>query len=370
VIGVSAVVLQVKSAAGFLVAQADYPICQSDLLYSVIMINVPLSALDLALVQNGTSAADALAAATALARGIEQRGYRRLWIAEHHSAAAIASSSPAVIVGQIAAGTSTLRVGSGGVMLPNHAPLTVAEQFATLDAFHPRRIDLGIGRGPGTLDQETVRALRRGAAPATEDEYRHDVRTLLSLFGGDAVGSILAPPLPNHPSAPEIWLLSSSAAGGSLAGELGLPIAVAHHIRPDNTFTAIAAYREAFRPSRWLTEPHVLVCVNTICADTDERADELARPVDVLNANLFEGRLTGLPSPDEAAAYEYSDSQRRFLDARRPAQAVGSPQTVSKQLADLAVSTGANELMLSTPVYDIQDRLRSFELVASKAVQT
>jgi luciferase family oxidoreductase group 1 len=332
------------------------------------VINVPLSALDLSLVQNGTSAADALAATTALARDVERYGYRRLWVAEHHSAAAIASSSPPVIVGQVAAATSTLRVGSGGVMLPNHAPLAVAEQFATLDAFHPGRIDLGIGRGPGTVDLATVRALRRGAEPATDDEYQQDVRTLLSLFDKDG-DSDLAPPLPNHTSAPEIWLLSSSVAGGRLAGELGLPIALAHHIRPDNTFAALSAYREAFRPSPWRTEPYVLVCVNTICADTDERADELARPSNVLTANIAEGRLIGLPTPEEAAAYEYSDSELRFLHARRPTTAQGSPQTVTRQLADLVTSTGADELMLSTPVYDGDARSRSFELIATKAVR-
>jgi luciferase family oxidoreductase group 1 len=333
------------------------------------MIDVPLSALDLSLVQNGTPAADALVATTTLARDIERHGYRRLWVAEHHSAAAVASSSPPVIVGQVAAATSTLRVGSGGVMLPNHAPLAVAEQFATLDAFHPGRIDLGIGRGPGTMNLATVRALRRGAEPPTDDEYQQDIHTLLGLFGRNAdTGSDLAPPLPNHTSAPEIWLLSSSAGGGRLAGELGLPIAVAHHIRPDNTFATVSAYREAFRPSPWLAEPCVLVCVNTICADTDERADELARPSDVLYANLVEGRLIGLPTPQEAADYEYSDSELRFLHARRRASAQGSPQTVTRQLADLVANTGADELMLSTPVYDEEARSRSFELIATKAV--
>jgi luciferase family oxidoreductase group 1 len=333
------------------------------------VINLPLSVLDLALVQNGTSAAAALAATTALAHDIERHGYRRLWVAEHHSTAAIASSSPPVIIGQIAAATSTLRVGSGGVMLANHAPLAVAEQFATLDAFHPGRIDLGIGRGPGTLDKATVRALRRGTEPTTDSEYQQDLRILLGLFDKDA-SSDLAPPLPNHTSAPEIWLLSSSAAGGTLAGELGLPIAVAHHIRPDNTFAALSAYRAAFRPSPWLAEPYVLICVNTVCADTDELADELARPSDVLSASIAGGRVIGLPTPEEAAAYEYSDSELRFLHARRPASAQGSPETVAKQLADLATSTGADELMLSTPVYDADARSRSFELIATKVTRT
>ncbi|MFI5776937.1 LLM class flavin-dependent oxidoreductase [Nocardia sp. NPDC051570] len=325
------------------------------------MISVPLSALDLLPVQKGTAARDALKASVAVASHIEQLGYRRLWFAEHHSRMADASCCPPVLVGQIAAKTSTLRVGSGGVMVPNHVPLTVAEQFATLDAFHPGRIDLGLGRGPGTIDENIARALRRGAGPITDLEYQQDVRTVLNLFDPD----IGTPLLPGYRPALQPWLLSSSAAGGELAGEFGLPVAIAHHIRPHNTEATLAAYRESFRPSRWLSEPYVLLCVLTVCADTDDRAHYVAGPNEVVRAHLAERKLSELLTPEHAAAYDYTATQQQTVHQLRESQAQGSPETVTRRLTDLVRATGADELMLYTPIYDLSDRLRSFELVAT-----
>ncbi|ATL69950.1 LLM class flavin-dependent oxidoreductase [Nocardia terpenica] len=325
------------------------------------MISVPISVLNLVPVQKGTAVRDALEACVVVAGHIEQLGYRRLWFAEHHSRMADACCSPPILVGQIAAETSTLRVGSGGVMVPNHVPLTVAEQFATLDAFHPGRIDLGMGRGPGTVNDDVARALRRGAEPIADEEYQRDVRAVLSLFDPDTAPS----PLPNYHPALQPWLLSSSAAGGQLAGELGLPIAIAHHIRPHNTEAALAAYRASFRPSRWLTEPYVLLCVLTVCADTDDRAHYVAGPNEVVRANLAERKLIELLAPDEAAAYVYTAAQMRTVHQLRETQAQGSPDTVARRLTDLVRATGADELMLYTPIYDLSDQLRSYELVAA-----
>ncbi|MFI5783162.1 LLM class flavin-dependent oxidoreductase [Nocardia sp. NPDC051570] len=325
------------------------------------MISVSLSALDLVPLQKGTAARDALEASVAVASHIEQLGFRRLWFAEHHSRTADASCSPPVIIGQIAAQTSTLRVGSGGVMVPNHVPLAVAEQFATLDSFHPGRIDLGLGRGQGTIDEDIARALRRGGEPITDEEYQQDVRTVLNLFDPDTGTS----PLPNYRAALQPWLLSSSAAGGQLAGELGLPIAIAHHIRPHNTEAALAAYRKSFRPSRWLSEPYVLLCVLTVCADTDDRAHYLAGPNEVVRAHLAERKSFDLLAPEQAAAYDYTATQQQTVRQLRETQAQGSLDTVTRQLTDLLTATSADELMLHTPIYDLADRLRSYELVAS-----
>jgi luciferase family oxidoreductase group 1 len=329
---------------------------------------VPLSALEVAPVESGTTARQALRDTVELARRLEQFGYRRLWVAEHHSSSAIASSAPAVLVGQIATATSTIRVGSGGVMLPNHATLAVAEQFATLDAFHPGRIDLGFGRGPGTLNEAAAASLRRGAPPATDEEYARDVQALLELTAGDVSQSDLTP-LPGHENSTEPWLLSSSMAGARLAARLGLPIAFAHHIRPDNTAEALAGYRAEFQPSRWSDKPHVMVCVQTICAETDELAATLAQPAQVLLAHIATRRETPFPTPEAAAAYAFTDAEHMIVESHMRTQAYGAPDAVARRLAEIVERTGADELMLTTPVYDLDARARSFELVATKIAQ-
>jgi len=319
------------------------------------MISIPLGALEVAMVQTGARAADTLRDTTEFARGIEDLGYERLWYAEHHHSPAIGAFPPVVLTAHTAASTSSLRVGSGGVMAPNHAPIMLAEQFGTLAALHPDRIDLGIGRGPGTFDEPTARALRRGAGPTTDAEYREDVSAILRLLLDEvALGSL-----------PEPWLLSSSTSGAALAAALGLPIAFAHHIRPDNTRTALAHYRDHFTPSRWCARPRVLLCVETVCAETDEEAARLAGPMDVVKAGLLKGQSeVPFPTPEAAAAHAFTAGEAKALSAFRAHQAHGSPDSVAKRLADLTDATGADELMLVTPVYALADRLRSYALVA------
>ncbi|MER8008052.1 LLM class flavin-dependent oxidoreductase [Streptomyces sp. NPDC094149] len=322
------------------------------------MITVPLSALEVAMVQSGAPAVDTLRDTAEFARRLEVLGYERLWYAEHHHSPAIGAFPPVVLTAHAAALTSSLRLGSGGVLAPNHAPITLAEQFGTLAALHPDRIDLGIGRGPGTFDEPTARALRRGAAPTTDAEYRDDVMAILRLL----VEEVALGPLP------EPWLLSSSTAGAALAAELGLPIAFAHHIRPDNTPAALAHYREHFTPSRWCARPRVLVCVETVCAETDEEAARLAGPMDIVKAGLLQGRSEiPFPKPGEAAAHAFTEQEEKALTAFRSQQAHGSPVSVVKRLTEVVEATGADELMLVTPVYALADRLRSYELVKEYA---
>ncbi|MER5408986.1 LLM class flavin-dependent oxidoreductase [Streptomyces sp. NPDC002769] len=318
------------------------------------MITVPLSALEVAMVQTDAAATDTLRDTTEFARRLEDLGYQRLWYAEHHHSPAIGAFPPVVLTAHAAASTSSLRIGSGGVLAPNHAPIMLAEQFGTLAALHAGRIDLGIGRGPGTFDESTARALRRGAGPATDDEYRDDVSETLRYL----VEEVALDPLP------EPWLLSSSTAGAALAAELGLPIAFAHHIRPDNTLAALHHYREHFSPSRWCDRPRVLVCVETVCADTREEAARLAGPMDVVKAGLLKGQGDiPFPTPEQAAAHSFTAPEARALASFRSHQAHGTPDTVATQLTDLADATGADELMLVTPVYTLAERLRSYALV-------
>ncbi len=312
----------------------------------------------------GTTSGQALRQTTELARRTEELGYRRFWVAEHHNMPAIASSAPAVLIAHLAAATSRIRVGSGGVMLPNHAPLVVAEQFGTLEALHPGRIDLGIGRAPGT-DQLTALALRRTMEGLSAEAFPEELADLIGLFtGADPAARITA--TPGRGDMPAIWLLGSSGFSAQLAGLLGLPFSFAHHFSSANTVPALALYRQSFRPSRWLDRPQAMVAVSVICADTDERARWLSGPAALSFLQLRAGRPQPLASPAEAAAYPYSERDRAFAAERFAGQALGSPDTVSRQLAQLVERTGADELMLTTMVYDISDRTRSFELVAEK----
>ncbi|AZM92631.1 MULTISPECIES: MsnO8 family LLM class oxidoreductase [Streptomyces] len=318
------------------------------------MIDIPLSALEVAMVQTGTRAVDTLRDTAAFARELERLDYHRVWYAEHHHSPAIGAFPPVVLTAHAAASTSVIRLGSGGVLAPNHAPLTLAEQFGTLAALHEDRIDLGIGRGPGTFDEGIARALRRGAGPTTDAEYREDVAAVLSFL----VEEVALGPLP------EPWLLASSSAGAALAAELGLPVAVAHHIRPENTRAVLERYRAAFTPSRWCGRPRVLLCVETVCAETEEEAQRLGGPMNVVKAKLLQGISDmPFPTPEEAAAHPFTDPERQALAGFRAQQAVGDPETVVRRLAELAAGTGADELMLTTPVYGFRDRVRSYELI-------
>ena len=325
------------------------------------MTEIPLSVLDVAPRAANASAGDALRNTTELARRVEALGYRRFWVAEHHNMPAIASSSPAVLLAHLAAATSTIRVGSGGVMLPNHAPLVVAEQFGTLEALHPGRIDLGIGRAPGT-DQHTALALRRTMDGLSAEHFPEELQDLISYFtGDDARQRILASP--GRGDKPDVWLLGSSGFSAQLAGLLGLPFSFAHHFSSANTLPALKLYRDSFRPSQWLDAPYAMVAVSAIAAPSDEEAEFLAGPSQLSFLRLRSGRPEAMATPEEAAAYPYTDRERQFVLERRDGQALGSPQTVRAQLTELLARTQADELMLTCMVYDVDARARSFELI-------
>jgi luciferase family oxidoreductase group 1 len=268
-----------------------------------------------------------------------------------------------VLIAHLAAATSTIRVGSGGVMLPNHAPLVVAEQFGTLASLHPGRIDLGVGRAPGT-DQRTALALRRTPEGLSAENFPAEFADLVRMLAGDPARLTA---VPTAEQLPEIWLLGSSGFSAQLAGQLGLPFSFAHHFAAANTEPALELYRRSFRPSQWLDRPYAMVAVNAICADTDERAEVLAKPGQLSFLRLRQGRPIALPSIEDAAVYEFSNAEREFVAQRRVGQALGSPATVRAQLHDLLERTGADELMLTNQVYDIKDRLRSYELIAELA---
>ncbi|MFF3469175.1 LLM class flavin-dependent oxidoreductase [Streptomyces sp. NPDC001984] len=323
------------------------------------VIDVPLSVLDVAPVAAAGSPAEALRHTTALAVRADELGYRRFWVAEHHNTPWVASSAPAVLIAHLLASTSTIRVGSGGVQLPNHAPLAVAEQFGTLEALHPGRVDLGLGRTGA--DQATAVALRRTSAEA----FPQELDELIGYFTGRE-NRLRITAVPGLGNMPKISLLGSSGFSAQLAGLLGLPFSFAHHFSAANTLPALDLYRQNFRPSEYLDKPYAIVSVNTICADTDERAEYLAGPAMLSSVRIRAGRPTLLASPEEAAQYPYTPQEREVARQRFEGQALGSPETVARQLAELRERTGADELMLTTQVYDIKDRIRSFELIAEQ----
>ena len=330
---------------------------------------VPLSVLDLAPVPTGSTPGDALRATVALAQQTEKLGYTRFWVAEHHNMPGIASSSPPVLLATIAANTQTIRVGSGGVMLPNHASLVVAEQFGMLEALHPGRVDLGIGRAPGT-DQRTALALRRDEAALGADEFPAQLTDLMGYFSGvwpdnHPFRTITA--VPGKGDAPALWLLGSSGYSAQVAGMLGLPFAFAHHFMAQNTLPALELYRKSFRPSDVLQEPYAMVCAAVIAAPTDEEAIELARPSLLGFLKLRAGRPGTTPTPEEAANYPYSPIEQAHIADRQRDQILGSPQTVERKLKELQAETKADELMIVTSTFSPADRLRSFQLVAGLA---
>jgi luciferase family oxidoreductase group 1 len=330
---------------------------------------VPLSVLDLAPVATGSSVSEALQASIELAVRVEALGYQRFWVAEHHNMPGIASSSPPVLLAAIAARTSTIRVGSGGVMLPNHAPLVVAEQFGMLEALHPGRVDLGIGRAPGT-DQLTAYALRRSVEALSADEFPTQLTDLMGFFSGQwPAGHLMAQitAVPGKGNAPDLWLLGSSGYSAQVAGALGLPFAFAHHFSPANTLPALELYRSSFRPSETLAEPYALVCAAVLCAADDATARRLAEPAALGFLKLRAGRPATMPTPTETDAYPYSPADRSFIAGRLDSQIIGSPETVRRRIVELLTATAADELMLTTSTFDPADRLRSFELIADLA---
>ncbi|HEY5012253.1 MAG TPA: LLM class flavin-dependent oxidoreductase [Acidimicrobiia bacterium] len=320
----------------------------------------PLSILELAPVGQGTTPAAALASSVELARLGERLGYRRLWVAEHHNMPGIASSSPPVLIAHLAASTSTIRVGAGGVMLPNHASLVVAEQFGMLEALHPGRIDLGLGRAPGT-DPVTAAALRRNPTPFATDEFPEQLRDLFMFFDGTHP-QITA--VPGRGYEPAIWMLGSSDYSARVAGALGLPFSFAHHFASHNTVAALDAYRAAFRPSRTLERPYAMIGVPVICAETTDRARWLSGPSALSFVRLRQGRPTQLPTPEDAAEYVFTPSERELVRTWTAPLIVGDPDEVRTQLEALALRTGVDELMITTMVHGATDRLRSYELLA------
>ncbi len=326
---------------------------------------MPLSVLDLAPVVSGSTSSQALHNTLDLAKHVERLGYTRFWLAEHHSMPGIASSAPAVLVGAVASVTSTLRVGSGGVMLPNHPPLVVAEQFGMLEGLYPGRIDLGLGRAPGT-DPRTAAALRRSTAPLSADDFPQQLGELLTYFADDPDapedGTIHAVPAAGN--KPPVWLLGSSLYSAQLAGLLGLPFAFAHHFSSENTLPAARAYRSNFRPSEALREPYLLIAAGVWAAEDDERARYLAAPSALQFLRLRQGKPIKLPTPEEAAANPFTEMERLIMADRVKGQIVGGPDTVRTGIEELVKATGASELMITTSMHDLADRLRSYELVA------
>ncbi|MCV2489592.1 LLM class flavin-dependent oxidoreductase [Geodermatophilus sp. YIM 151500] len=324
---------------------------------------LPLSVLELATVGSGQSTAEALAATTEVARTADRLGYRRLWVAEHHNMPAVASTNPPVLVAHLAAVTERIRIGSGGVMLPNHAPLVVAEQFALLEALHPGRIDLGIGRAPGT-DQHTALALRRDPAALSADDFPQHLLDLLGLLGDERVEGGLAERFSATPaaeSAPQVVLLGSSGFSAQLAGALGLPFAYAHHFGGPHTVAAVGLYRDSFRPSPVLDRPCTIVTANVLAAETDAEARRLALPGQLMRLAIRTNRLRPVPSPAEAEA----DPERAAAESMPSNAIVGTPDVVVAGLRRLAQETGADELMVSASTHGVAERVRSLELVAA-----
>lgn len=322
---------------------------------------IPFSVLDLAPVKAGGTVADSLRETLALARRAEALGFRRFWLAEHHNMTGIASAATAVLIGHVAGGTSSIRVGSGGVMLPNHSPLVVAEQFGTLESLYPGRIDLGIGRAPGT-DQLTMRALRRKLADELED-FPRDVEELLSYFAPARPGRPVRA-VPGEGLRVPVWLLGSSLYSAQLAALLGLPFAFASHFAPDYLADALDTYRGEFRPSEFLPEPYAMACVNVFAADTDEEARRLFTSLQQAFMNLRAARPGPLPAPVDPSAAGRPGLESAGISHALRLSAIGSPDTVRHWLDAFIRATRVDELMITAQIHDAAARLRSFEIAA------
>jgi luciferase family oxidoreductase group 1 len=324
-----------------------------------------LSVLDQSPIPEGATGAQALANTVDLARHAESLGYERYWLAEHHATPSLACASPEVLVGAVAAATETIRVGSGGVMLPHYSPLKVAEVFSTLAGLHPERIELGLGRAPGT-DPMTMVALQRDRRHAAPDDFIDQLTELLALVEGrlprDHPFARLAGTLPGLPERPEPWLLGSSPQSAIWAGELGLPYSIADFINPKGTSLA-ADYRSRFLDSERLPAPRVLPCVIAICAETDEEAERIASSGRMMFSLLRQGRLIPIPPPEKALSY-LETRMRPDDPARRRRGIVGSPEKVQDGLKAVAAEYGTGELMVLTIAYEHEARRRSYELIA------
>ena len=322
---------------------------------------VPFSVLDLAPIVQGATVADALQRSRELAQHAERLGYRRFWLAEHHNMPGIASAATAVVIGHVAAGTSNIRVGSGGVMLPNHPPLVIAEQFGTLAALFPGRIDLGLGRAPGT-DQLTARALRRGRNNSA-DTFPQDVIELQGYFR-PAQEDQAVQAVPGAGLAVPIWLLGSSLFSAQLAAMLGLPFAFASHFAPEQLHEALEVYRGEFRPSADWSHPYAMACIAVFAADTDAAATRLFTSLQQSFVNLRRGRPAALPPPVERMDGLWSPAEKTMVSDSFREAVVGSPETVRGGIEAFLERTRVDELMVTAAIFDPVARLRSFELVA------
>jgi luciferase family oxidoreductase group 1 len=322
---------------------------------------IPFSILDLSPIVEGATAADALRNSLDLAQHAEKWGYRRYWVAEHHNMPGIASAATSIVIAHIASGTRTIRVGSGGIMLPNHSPLVIAEQFGTLASLFPGRIDLGLGRAPGT-DGLTMRALRRDAATAAEN-FPHDVQELQYLFQPVAPGQKIRA-IPGAGLEVPIWLLGSSLFSAQLAAMLGLPFAFASHFAPAELMGALKLYRDLFKPSKRLAEPYAMVAANVVVAATDAGARRLFTSVQQSFLNLRRGSPGQLPPPIDNIDSYTVPVERAMLDQTLLYSFTGAPDTVARELQSFMDSTQADELIVTGHIYDYVARLRSFELLS------
>jgi luciferase family oxidoreductase group 1 len=328
---------------------------------------VPLSVLDLSPVTTTTSGAAALRNSLDLARLADQLGYRRYWVAEHHNLASIASSAPEIMIGQIATATERMRIGSGGIMLPNHAPLAVAERFKVLEALFPGRIDLGLGRAPGT-DPVTSIALRRRQEIRDDDDFLERFQELLLLEqqgfpDGHPFRNVRA--MPADVALPPIYLLGSSGYSAELAAAIGAGFAFAHHFADYDAVAALTSYREHFKPSSTRTRPHAILTIAAVCADTDAQAQRLASTIDLNFVRRAKGEYLPLASPEEATSYSYSPMDRERIAANRRRLFVGTATAIRERLLSFVEQTKADEVMITTMVFDHAARRHSYELLAA-----
>jgi luciferase family oxidoreductase group 1 len=323
--------------------------------------NIPYSVLDLATVCEGSTAADSFHNSLRLAKYADQLGYTRYWFAEHHNMPGVASSATVVLIGYIAGGTNTIRVGSGGIMLPNHAPLIVAEQFGTLASLYPGRIDLGLGRAPGT-DQVTALAIR-GKNFTAEHNFPEDIQKLQAFFSADNEGSKVRA-IPGEGLDIPIWILGSSTDSAMVAAAMGLPYAFASHFAPTQFLTAIDLYRKNFRPSARLTEPYVMSCVNVVAADTDEEATKLATSLQQLFLGVITGRRKLLQPPVDDISNILNDAEAAMLNQMLAYSFVGSQKKIKNELNVFLQNTKVNEVMVTSHIYDQEARLHSYKIFA------
>ena len=321
-----------------------------------------LSVLDLVPVRSDQTTGDAIAASRSLAQVADELGYRRYWVAEHHNMPAVAATNPPVLIAMLASATERIRVGSGGVMLPNHAPLVVAEQFALLEALYPNRIDLGIGRAPGT-DPTTSRALR----PFDPARFSEQLEEMVGLSRGTLPEDHpfhTVRVIPLEAKLPTIWILGSSGASARYAGEMGMGYSFARHFSPTPPGPAFSAERESFRPSAEFPKPHIILGVAAVCAESDERAEYLAASMDLMWVRVRRGEFHPIPTPEEALAFPYTPQDRAAAATYRALVFVGDPAKVRREIEQVVEETGADEVMITSTIHSHAERVRSYELLA------